>query len=51
MFKIDQEVCVPFNRYEDVLVTDEFSVLEPGDGHQRKFSHPGWVLFSSLPRG
>ena len=41
VFKIDQEVCVPFNCYEDVLVTDEFSVLEPGDGHQRKFYAPG----------
>jgi hypothetical protein len=34
------EICVPFTCYEDVLVTDEVSPLDPGGGHQRKFHAP-----------
>jgi hypothetical protein len=31
-----QQICVPLNCYEDVLVTDEWSPLEPSELHQRK---------------
>jgi len=41
VFKMGQQVCVPFSCYEDVLVTDERSPLEPSEGHQRKFYASG----------
>jgi len=31
-----EQACVPFSCYENVLVTDEWSPLEPSEGHQRK---------------
>ncbi len=36
VFKTGQETCVPFSCFENVLVTDERSPLEPSEGHQRK---------------
>jgi len=38
--KEGQQVCVPFDCYEDVLVIDETSLLEP-DAHQLKFFASG----------
>ena len=31
-----QQACVPSSCYDNVLVTDEWSPLEPSEGHQRK---------------
>jgi hypothetical protein len=36
-----QRTCVPLGCYDNVLVTDEWNPLEPGDAHQRKFYAPG----------
>jgi len=36
VFATGEQLCVPFSCYEDVLVTDERSPLEPSEGHQRK---------------
>ena len=41
IFATGQSACVPFNCYENVLVIDESSPLEPGSGHQRKYYAPG----------
>ncbi len=41
VFKKDQKVCVPVSCYDNVLVTDETSPLEPGSGHQRKYHARG----------
>lgn len=35
------DICVPFDCYEDVLLTDEVSPLDRGGGHQRKYHAPG----------
>ena len=36
VFQTAQQACVPFSCYDNVLVTDEWSPLEPSQGHQRK---------------
>jgi len=41
VFKKGQRVCVPVSCYNNVLVTDENSPLDPESGHQRKFYAPG----------
>jgi hypothetical protein len=41
VFQTGQHVCVPANCYNNVLVTDEDSPLDPESGHQRKFYAPG----------
>jgi hypothetical protein len=41
VYQENQRVCVTYNCFENVLVTDEWSPLEPGSGHQRKFYAPG----------
>jgi len=41
VFMTGQRACVPFDCYENGLVMDETSPLEPGSGHQRKFYAPG----------
>jgi hypothetical protein len=41
VFQTGQHVCVEGNCYNDVLVTDENSPLDPDSGHQRKFFAPG----------
>jgi hypothetical protein len=41
VFSTGQEACVPLSCYENVLVTDERSPLEPSEGHQRKFYASG----------
>lgn len=41
VFLTGQSACVPFNCYENVLVVDEWSPLETGSGHQRKYYAPG----------
>jgi hypothetical protein len=40
-FKMQQKTCVPAGCYEDVMITDEWSPLDPQGGHQRKFYAPG----------
>lgn len=41
VFKTDENSCVPFECYEDVLIIDERSPLDAREGHQRKFYAPG----------
>ena len=41
VFKTGETICVPVNCYDNVLVTDETSPLEPGSGHQRKYHARG----------
>ena len=41
VFKMQQKTCVPVGCYENVLITDERSPLEPESGHQRKYYAPG----------
>jgi hypothetical protein len=41
VFQTGQQVCVEGKCYNDVLVTDENSPLDPDSGHQRKFFAPG----------
>jgi hypothetical protein len=41
VFKMQQSTCVPVGCYENVLITDERSPLEPESGHQRKYYAPG----------
>jgi hypothetical protein len=39
--KMQQRTCVPAGCYEDVMITDERSPLEPDSGHQLKYYAPG----------
>lgn len=41
VYMTGQTACTPYGCYENVLVTDEWSPLEPGSGHQRKYYAPG----------
>jgi hypothetical protein len=41
VYKMQQETCVPVGCYENVLITDERSPLEPESGHQRKYYAQG----------
>jgi hypothetical protein len=41
VFKMQQNACVPAGCYDDVMITDERSPLEPESGHQRKYYAPG----------
>jgi hypothetical protein len=41
VFKMQQKACVPAGCYDDVMITDERSPLEPESGHQRKYYAPG----------
>ena len=40
VFKMQAKTCVPVGCYENVLITDERSPLEPESGHQRKYYAP-----------
>jgi len=40
VFMMQQHTCVPAGCYDDVMITDERSPLEPESGHQRKFYAP-----------
>jgi hypothetical protein len=41
VYKLNQKTCVPVGCYENVLITDERSPLEPESGHQRKYYAAG----------
>jgi hypothetical protein len=41
VFKMQQKTCVPTACYDNVMITDERSPLEPESGHQRKYYAPG----------
>jgi hypothetical protein len=41
VYQLNVSTCVPFNCYEGVLEIDEWSPLEVGSGHQRKYYAPG----------
>lgn len=41
VYKLQQETCVPLDCYQNVMITDERSPLEPDSGHQRKYYAPG----------
>jgi hypothetical protein len=41
VFQRGEKSCVPAGCYNNVLVTDEWSPLDPSSGHQRKFNAPG----------
>jgi hypothetical protein len=41
VYKMQQKTCVPVGCYENVMITDERSPLEPESGHQRKYYAPG----------
>jgi hypothetical protein len=41
VFKTDHRTCIRLKCYNDVLVIDEFSPLDPAGGHQRKLYAPG----------
>jgi hypothetical protein len=41
VFKMQEKTCVPVGCYENVLITDERSPLEPESGHQRKYYASG----------
>ena len=41
VFETGQNTCEPFNCYQNVLVIDEWSPLDPDGGHQRKYYAPG----------
>jgi hypothetical protein len=40
VYKMQQRTCVPTGCYENVMITDERSPLEPESGHQRKYYAP-----------
>ena len=44
VYKVQQKTCVPVGCYENVLITDERSPLEPDSGHQRKYYAQGGAL-------
>jgi hypothetical protein len=46
-----QRVCPGATCYDNVLVTDEYAPLEPGDGHQEKFYAPGVGNIRTAPVG
>ena len=41
VYKMQQKTCVPAGCYDNVLITEERSPLEPESGHQRKYYAPG----------
>jgi hypothetical protein len=41
VFKTQQRTCVPAGCYDNVMITDERSPLEPESGHQRNYYSPG----------
>ena len=41
VYKVGQKACVPVGCFDQVLITDETSVLDQRAGHQRKFYAPG----------
>jgi hypothetical protein len=41
VYKMQQKTCVPIGCYDNVLITDERSPLEPESGHQRKYYAAG----------
>jgi len=41
VYKMQKETCVPLGCFENVMITDERSPLEPESGHQRKYYVPG----------
>lgn len=47
--KVDQRNCVPYDCYEDVVVTDETNPFEPDDGHQVKYAAPGVGTIRAAP--
>lgn len=44
VYAMGERTCVPFNCFENVLITDETSPLEVGGAHQRKYYAPGWGI-------
>jgi hypothetical protein len=40
VLRTDQRICVPLGCYDDVLVIDEWSPLDPAGGHQLKYYAP-----------
>ena len=38
---MEQKTCVPVGCYENVMIIDERSPLEPESGHQLKYYAPG----------
>jgi hypothetical protein len=40
VYSLGGSTCVPYNCYTNVMVIDEWSPLEPGTGHQRKYYAP-----------
>jgi hypothetical protein len=40
VYKMQQKTCVPAGCYDNVLITEEWSPLEPGSGHQRTYYAP-----------
>jgi hypothetical protein len=47
--KTDQKNCVPYDCYDDVVVTDETNPFEPNDGHQLKYAAPGVGTIRAAP--
>ena len=41
VYKVQQKTCVPVGCYDNVLITEERSALEPESGHRRKYYAPG----------
>jgi hypothetical protein len=41
VYKMQQTTCVPAGCYDNVLITEEWSPLQPESGHQRKYYAPG----------
>jgi hypothetical protein len=41
VYKMQQKTCVPVGCYDNVLITEERSPLEPESPHQRKYYAPG----------
>jgi hypothetical protein len=39
-FATGETVCVPYNCFENVMVVDEWSPIESGSAHQRKYYAP-----------
>jgi hypothetical protein len=41
VYKMQQKTCVPLDCYENVMITEERSPLDPESGQQRKYYAPG----------
>ena len=45
--KMQQRTCAPVGCYENVMIIDERSPLEPESGHQLKYHAPEWAMSES----